>query len=101
MLKDALAFFRLIEKNDEDAIEILNFATKAFAHSIKNLIHTVNPEKIILVGGITKSKDLFFPNLMIALKEITFPVLFSYTKIQIGTGLAGSLGAAALCFDRS
>jgi glucokinase len=97
-LSDGKAFFKLIEKKDEDAQEVLDVGIEAFSHSLRNIIHLINPEKIVLVGGLTKSNDLFFQKLNFSLNSIVFPVLRSYSKVEIGESIAGSLGAAALGF---
>lgn len=98
-LKDAKSFFKLVEKKDEDAIEVLELGVLAFAHSIKNIIHMVNPNKVVLVGGITKSKDLFYDKLLGHLKNIVFPVLYSNLKIEIGKEMSGFYGAASQGFE--
>jgi glucokinase len=97
-LSDGKAFFKLIERKDEDAQDILSLGIEAFSNSIRNIIHLLNPNKIILVGGLTKSKDLFFDRVTSDLDQIVFPVLRSHSKVIIGESIAGSLGAAALGF---
>ncbi len=97
-LSDGKAFFKLIERKDEDAQDILNLGIEAFSNSIRNIIHLLNPNKIILVGGLTKSKDLFFDRVNAQLDLIVFPVLRSHSRVTIGESIAGSLGAAALGF---
>ncbi len=97
-LADGKAFFKLIERKDEDAQDILNVGIEAFANSIRNIVHLLNPNKIILVGGLTKSKDLFFDKVNAQLDLIVFPVLRTHSKVTIGESIAGSLGAAALGF---
>jgi glucokinase len=97
-LSDGKAFFKLIERKDEDAQDILSLGIEAFSNSIRNIIHLLNPNKIVLVGGLTKSKDLFFDRVNSHLDLIVFPVLRSHSKVSIGESIAGSLGAAALGF---
>lgn len=97
-LNDGKAFFKLVEKKDEDAQEILDFGIEAFSNSLRNIIHLINPEKIVLVGGLTKSKDLFFHKVNTFLDSLTFPILRSYSKIEVGESISGTLGAAALGF---
>ena len=97
-LESAAAFFLLVEKGEPEATQVLQFGINALAELIRNLTHTVNPEKIILVGGLTKSIDLFGKQLELQVREIIFPVFRNYIKIEIGSTLAGTLGAAALSF---
>jgi glucokinase len=97
-LINAEEFFTLVKSGDKSAIQVFDFAVDVFAECIKNIIHTVNPDRIALVGGISHAFDLFETKLNKKISEITFPVLFNYTEIVVGSNIAGSLGAAALCF---
>ncbi|NUM41810.1 MAG: ROK family protein, partial [Leptospiraceae bacterium] len=97
-IESARAFFELVRKKDPVAVEILSFGTMVLAELLRNTIHSVNPKKIILVGGLTKSWDLFGENLIERVKEIVFPVFLDYTTIETGSGLSSTYGAASLCF---
>jgi len=97
-LGSAIDFFALVTKKDPVALEILDFGSRVLAELIRNLIHIANPEKIILVGGLTKSFDLYGKQLTKKVSEIIFPVFRNYTKIEVGGDVAGTLGAAALSF---
>lgn len=99
-LDSAADFFQRVRKNESDALEILNFGIKVFAECIRNAVHSVNPEKILLLGGLTASYDLFETPLKTRLKEILFPVLFNQLSLECGGKVAGSLGAACLAFQR-
>jgi len=98
-MDSAKKFFELVRANDSDATEIFNFGVSVLAELIRNMIHTVNPQKIILVGGLTKSWDLFGEKLNKKVNEIIFPVFLDYTTIETGSGLSSTYGAASLCFN--
>ncbi|MEM7183475.1 MAG: ROK family protein [Spirochaetota bacterium] len=100
-LDSAEKFFQLVRQNDEIAQEIFSEGLEALAALVRNLSHSINPEKIILVGGLTASADLILPYLKKRQQEIIFPVLAKRLELQIGGKVAGTLGAAALCFSKS
>ncbi|MCE9501279.1 MAG: ROK family protein [Leptospira sp.] len=98
-LGSAADFFSLVQKGNPVAMQVLDFGINALAELIRNLIHITNTEKIIFVGGLTRSYDIFGKQLIEKVNEIIFPVFRNYTKIEVGSTLAGTLGAAALCFE--
>lgn len=97
-VENAAGFFNLVEKGDRDAREVLNFAVQMFANAIRSVVHLVNPDKIVFLGGITASYSSFGPELEARVKEIIFPVFRDYLKFEVGQNLAGTLGAASLAF---
>ena len=97
-LDSAYSFFELVRKKEPLAVSILDFGVRVFAECIRNVVHTINPEKIILLGGLTASYDLFEEKLKTRLQEIIFSVLYTRLKIELGGKVAGSLGAASLAF---
>ncbi|TGL63955.1 ROK family protein [Leptospira ognonensis] len=99
-LKDAESFFTEVRKENQIAIDILNFGTVAMAETVRNAIHLLNPEALIFVGGITHAWDLFGENLESLIRTRIFPVLNERLIIGVGGNLAGSLGAASLVFQR-
>lgn len=98
-LESAAEFFRMNGEGDKDCKEILDFATDVLAELMRNLIHAVNPQKIIMVGGLTASYNMFEERLVTRVKNIVWPVFKDYTQIMVGDKIAGSYGAAALCFE--
>ncbi|MCB1157135.1 MAG: ROK family protein [Leptospiraceae bacterium] len=97
-IESAEAFFGKVEKGDRICQEILSFATKVLAQLIRNLCHTLNQDKVVLVGGLTKSFHLFEKQLKAELFESLFPILGERLSLEIGGSVAGSYGAAALAF---
>ncbi|MDX1958968.1 MAG: ROK family protein [Leptospiraceae bacterium] len=97
-ISNAKEFFKLIEENDIEAKRILSYAVEVLAELVRNLIHTVNPEKIVFVGGLTRSYSIYEVELKRKLKEIVFPVLWDNLIMEKGIEIAGAYGAASLCF---
>jgi len=80
----------------EDAIDYLGIA-------IANIANILNPEMIILVGGITNEGDTLLNPLKKKVAERALNSNYKFLKIVIGKlgDLAGALGAAALLFENS
>ncbi len=97
-LSDAKAFFDLIRAGDEDCKEILELGVEAFSDCIRSVVHLLNPQKIVFLGGISQSYDLFGKSLEEKLGQKIFPVLAQTINYSVGKKLAGSFGAASLCF---
>ncbi|MBP7282794.1 MAG: ROK family protein [Leptospiraceae bacterium] len=98
-LENAKEFFDLVIENDENAKQVLDLGVSVFAEGIRNVIHLVNPDKIVLVGGLTASYHLYGKSLEEKVNQIIFPVLSKYIKFAVGRSVAGSFGAAALSFQ--
>lgn len=98
-LENAKEFFDLVEKHDDRAIQVLELGVSVFAEGIRNVIHLVNPDKIVFVGGLTASYEIFGKSLEEKVNQIIFPVLADHVKFAVGKSVAGSFGAAALAFQ--
>ncbi len=98
-LTNAKDFFELVAGNDEKAKQVLELGVSALAEGIRNVVHLVNPDRIVFVGGITASYDLFGKSLEEKAKRIIFPVLAEHVEFKVGSSVAGSFGAAALAFQ--
>jgi glucokinase len=98
-LTNAKDFFELVQSNGENAKQVLELGVSAFAEGIRNVVHIINPDRIVFVGGITASYDLFGKSLEEKAKRIIFPVLANYLDFKVGSSVAGSFGAAALAFQ--
>ncbi|MCX7999003.1 MAG: ROK family protein [Leptospiraceae bacterium] len=98
-LQIAQEFFDKVRNKEERALEVFQQGIEIFAECLRNVIHTINPAKIVLVGGLTNSYDLIEPLLKAYLQKILFPELWNYVIIEKGGSVAGSLGAASLLFQ--
>jgi len=91
--------FDLCRDNNTDAREVLFFGADILAELIKNIIHLINPDKVVMVGGITASYDLFGPYVENRVKELVFPVFAEKVTVAMGNNVAGAYGAAALAIQ--
>lgn len=53
--------YALARAGNEACLEVLNETGKIIGISLTNLIHILNPEKIVLGGGVTKSSQFILP----------------------------------------
>ncbi|MED4203922.1 ROK family transcriptional regulator [Neobacillus mesonae] len=86
--------FALAKKGDEIALQVINEAIEHIAYGIVNAASLLNPEVIILGGGVFKSSEFILPKL----REIVDHYLPSSVELrvsQLGEN-AGVLGAVSL-----
>ncbi|CEG28502.1 ROK family transcriptional regulator [Bacillus sp. B-jedd] len=86
--------FKLAKSGDETALAVLDEAIEHLAYGIINAASLLNPEVIILGGGVFKSADLLLPKM----KEIVNQYLPSPAELkisQLGEN-AGAMGAVSL-----
>lgn len=98
-LKNAKEFFDLVLSGDKDAKRVLDFGIEAFSDSIRSVVHLLNPEKIVFLGGISKSYSIFGKSLEEKVRSKIFPVLNENLSFAVGKEFSGSLGSASLCFE--
>ena len=70
---DYEAVFRLAAKNDVLSIEARDAAVTAWGFGVINLVHSFDPELIILSGGVMDSKDHILPRLKTMVDQHTWP----------------------------
>lgn len=99
----AAEVFQLAEEGNQTAKQIIDLAVNYLAIGIANIIHTVNPEKIILGGGVMKSKDLIMEPLKEKVKEFVYPSLRDSVQISCAAldQKAGLIGAGLLAHSLS
>jgi len=85
---------------DRLAIHIFKEAGRYLGIAMAGLIHILNPEMIVLTGGVTESWDLFMPVAMDEIKRRVYRQTIEKTKIRRGRlpGTAGVIGAAGLAW---
>ncbi|PGT89062.1 MULTISPECIES: ROK family protein [Bacillaceae] len=94
----AQGVFQLAEQGNKEAQSILDEAINYLAIGLANIVHTVNPEIIVIGGGVMKSKELILEPLINKTKEYVYPSL-KETLIIIPALLdqkAGLIGAGLL-----
>ena len=92
---DGRAVFDLLAKGDPAAAEEVTALVTALADAITNVVAVVNPECIVLGGGIMAQESALRPPLEAALRDRLPPRVYEVTKIAFAaTGNdAGMLGA--------
>ncbi|MFU2132031.1 ROK family protein [Gallibacterium anatis] len=93
--------FDFYNKNDEIAIEVIENFCKYLAYGLGVLLNTVDPELVILAGGVSKSADLIIQKVKIYLTR--YALSASLEKIQMKRcqllDSAGIKGAASLVIN--
>lgn len=94
--------FKLAKENDEDAIKEIDSLVNILAIGIGNICYMINPEVIILGGGIMSQQEYLRPRLDRALKENLIERVYLSTKLEFAKlqNDAGMLGALYNFLDR-
>lgn len=92
----------MAEGGDETARAIFAWAGTRLGQSVGNLINIMDPDKVIIGGGVARAGDLilgpcreFFPKLVLSDEAAKTPVV----PAELGT-LAASIGAANLAIEK-
>jgi glucokinase-like ROK family protein len=93
--------YKAASEGDELAIEVIEEAGKYLGKGIAILVNTLNPRKIIIAGGILKSKDIFFSTFQKALYKYALPTNVANLQIYASELQKHSdvIGAAALWIE--
>lgn len=97
-LLEAKHVFDAAKEGDRFAIEIVDYSAKYLAMGIGNLLNVLNPEVIIVGGGVALAGDFLFDKVKEELQRFALPVTLEKIKIvqaKLGED-AGIVGAAAL-----
>jgi glucokinase len=94
----AQGVFQLAEQGNKEAQAILNEAINYLAIGLANIVHTVNPEIIVIGGGVMKSKNLLLEPLLEKTKGYLYPSLKDVLvlKSALLDQKAGLIGAGLL-----
>lgn len=87
---------RAAEKNDDLAKKIWDKMGENLGITLSGVINLLNPEMVILTGGISKAAKFFFSKLNNQLKKSTLCDAYKKTKIVVGKENLGVIGAALL-----
>ena len=91
-------FFPMVQAGHPDAIRLLEQVVESLAISIRNILHILNPEMVIIGGGVSKGGDLLLEPLRNLVRQLTLEAAYESCEIvgaQLGYD-AGVIGAAAL-----
>lgn len=75
--------YELAVEGHEDCIHILAEAGKMIGIGLTNLIHIINPEKIVLGGAVTKSKQFLLPEIEKVIEKRALTPRAKQTEIAI------------------
>ncbi|WP_164667740.1 ROK family protein [Virgibacillus doumboii] len=87
--------FDLAHKGDDICIQEINRLVYYLSKGIATIAYMMNPEMIVIGGGITNQKDYLYQLIMEQLKRDMIPSILEKTKIEIAGNLndAGMIGA--------
>ncbi|MBQ8095201.1 MAG: ROK family glucokinase [Clostridia bacterium] len=94
----ARTVFDAAKEGDAIAVKLFNNYVKALAHGIVNIINAIDPEIIVLGGGVSNAGDFLLDAVREAVKPFIFYKTQPYATIllaQLGSD-AGIIGAAML-----
>ncbi|QKS73213.1 ROK family glucokinase [Paenalkalicoccus suaedae] len=86
------------KQGDELAVEVLDEAMEHLGFALANLANSLNPEIIVIGGGVSKAGDFLIESLEKQFKRFAIPRIGRDTKLHIATlgNDAGVIGAAWL-----
>lgn len=90
--------FDAARKNDENALKVIDTVALYLGIALANIANTLNPEKIVLGGGVSKAGDILLNPVKEQFLKNAFPRVAKSTEISIATlgNDAGVIGAAWL-----
>lgn len=92
---DGKIIFEEAKKNDEICLKEIENMVQSLAIGIANVCYVINPEVIILGGGIMAQEEFLKPKIERALKEILVERVYNNTRIEFAKRQndAGMIGA--------
>ena len=93
---DGRKIFALAQDGDEEAAAAIAGQMNDLATGIANICYILNPERIIVGGGIAAQEEYLFPLLDSALREKLFPLVYEkltlrFAALQNDAGMLGAL----------
>ncbi len=88
---------------DKAAASLFSSAGRYLGIGVSSLLHILNPEAVIIGGGVARAWDIFYPSMSEEINKRCFREVVERTKIMpasLGDN-AGILGAARLAFEQS
>ena len=88
---------------DSVAIEVIERYAGRLALGVANMIHTFDPDEVVIGGGVSAAGGLLLEPLMAAVKPLILPGIGTRTEVRLARhgGQAGAIGAALLVRDTS
>ena len=75
--------YELAMKGNEEFLTLLKETGNVIGIGLTNLIHIINPQKIVLGGGVTKAKELILPVILKTIEERALTPQAKQTKVTI------------------
>ena len=93
---DGRKIFALAQAGDSDAIAAIDKQMEDLAAGIANICYILNPERIIIGGGIAAQKEYLYPKLDAALRSRLLPFVYErlslrFAALQNDAGIIGAL----------
>lgn len=79
----AETIYELAVGGNEDYASILTESGRAMGIGLTNLIHIINPEKIILGGGVSKAEKFLLPAIRETIEESALTASASRTQVEV------------------
>lgn len=94
--------FESANRNDRAARDVIETAAFYLGLSLANIANTLNPEKIVLAGGVAKAGDLLLQPVKKQFLKFCFPRVADSTEISLASlgNDAGVIGAAWLAKNK-
>lgn len=94
----ALTVYDALLLGDRYAREVMLESAEYLGVGVANVVNLLNPEVVVVVGGVTKAGDHLFAPLRAAVKRRAFPTAVDACRIVPGEleGAAGIVGAAGV-----
>ncbi|MDR4949591.1 ROK family transcriptional regulator [Neobacillus cucumis] len=99
---EAKVVFDEMRKGDKVATDIVKYAVEGIGIALSSCINLLDPEYIILSGGLVKSNDLYLPYLKEVVRKNQMPYAGRKLEIRIGSlgDYGASVGAATLVLKK-
>lgn len=96
-LLTAATVYEAAHRGDSLALEVVRDTARFLGTGIANLLNTVNPDVVVITGGVTRAGDRLFEPLRAEVKRRAFRPAVAACRIVPGTleGTAGMVGAVA------
>ncbi|GEN56177.1 hypothetical protein GCM10012290_06690 [Halolactibacillus alkaliphilus] len=92
---DGKMIFEKAKNGDQMCIDGIDQLIKHLSKGIATIVYMMNPEMVVIGGGISHQKDYLYPRIMEQLKQDVLPELLEKTTIDFASNLnhAGLVGA--------
>ena len=93
---DGKKIFAMAQQGDKDAVEAIEKQMEDLAVGIANICYILNPERIIVGGGIAAQEKYLYPILDGALRKRLLPLVYDrltlrFASLKNDAGMVGAL----------